>query len=280
MRIISWNVNGFRSVVQKGAFRKLLETYDPDVILLQEIKCSWDDLQNYATTYLPGVINEDDLNAYTTFVDESRIPGRHGVGMFVRNSLLDEYEHTWFENMDPFVDNRAESRFQVFRLGDLAIMNTYSVNVRTGDLSLDNCRVPQRKDYDSWLYTIVENWRRDVNCNIIMMGDFNVVSQPIDYHGDYINPMLAGMTDQERKGFRDLIEGCHMVDTFRYFHPEETKYSYWSYRGYARDTNRGWRIDYGLVSEELLDYVEASDILTDVWGSDHAPILLDIREVI
>ena len=110
---------------------------------------------------------------------------------------------------------------------------------------------------------------------IILTGDLNVAHEEIDLKNPDSNHNSAGFTDEERDAFSKLLS-LGFVDTFRLLHPNEAKYSYWSYRFHAREKNAGWRLDYFVVSEELKDKVKASEILNDCYGSDHCPILLDI----
>lgn len=111
---------------------------------------------------------------------------------------------------------------------------------------------------------------------IIFCGDLNVAANPIDIKNPKANQHNAGFTIQEREKFQKLLDEVGLVDTFRYLHPDKVEYSWWSYRFNARERNAGWRIDYFLVSEEIKDKVKVSKILTDVYGSDHAPVLVEI----
>lgn len=111
---------------------------------------------------------------------------------------------------------------------------------------------------------------------IIFCGDLNVAANPIDIKNPKANQHNAGFTIQEREKFQKLLEEVGLVDTFRYLHPDKVEYSWWSYRFNARERNAGWRIDYFLVSEEIKDKIKVSKILTDVYGSDHAPVLVEI----
>ena len=111
---------------------------------------------------------------------------------------------------------------------------------------------------------------------IIFCGDLNVAANPIDIKNPKANQHNAGFTSQEREKFQKLLDEVGLVDTFRHLHPDKVEYSWWSYRFNARERNAGWRIDYFLVSEEIKDKVKVSKILTDVYGSDHAPVLVEI----
>lgn len=272
MKIISWNVNGFRSIMRKGSLASLIFMEDPDIVFLQEIKCSKEDFDRAASGEFIG---------YFCFVQESAIPGRHGTAILIKEELY--YEDVGEEiarvsvvpnkYVDPLVEGQRESRIQAMNFNGLLILNTYTVNVRQ-DLS----RLGERKAYDNHLANLVQSWKDQSEGRVLVLGDFNVVSDVTDYHGPRLNPNVAGMTDSERASFEDLLKAQKMVDTFRHFNPEEIKYSYWSYRGYARENNSGWRLDYALASEELMPLVKSSDILTSVYGSDHAPIVVELSE--
>lgn len=272
MKIISWNVNGFRSAVSKYALDDLVTAHDPDMIFLQEMKCT--EQQALDTKRVYG----NKLDGYMFHIDGSTIPGRHGVAMFIKEDLIyDESERNilnWLENVDPYVDGQPEARLQVFVLKGILFVNTYSVNVRP-DLS----RVPQRAEYDDAIYKILDMWKEQGGDKAIVLGDFNVVSELVDYHGPAISTSMAGMTESERSSFKTLLSGHNLRDSFRELHPDEVKYSYWSYRGYARETNKGWRIDYALVTDAVMPLVESADILTNIKGSDHAPILLELKDL-
>ena len=111
---------------------------------------------------------------------------------------------------------------------------------------------------------------------VVQTGDLNVAKEDIDIKNPASNHQNAGFTDEEREAMRHLLSSCDMVDTFRLLHPDEVKYSWWSYRFKARERNAGWRIDYFLVSSCLKDKVKESEILNDVMGSDHCPVTLEL----
>jgi exodeoxyribonuclease III len=256
MKIISWNVNGFRSVMRKGVLHELLEKELPDVLLLQEIKCPESDFASYH------------LDGYNYYVNSGNIAGRHGTAILVK----EEYEPDVFA-VDPPVDGTLEGRLQAMVLNGILIVNTYSVNVREGLTRQD-----QRYSYDYAIKSLLANWYENGGKDLIILGDLNVVSEAVDYHGSRIINSMAGMSDMERSAFHELLVGPYnLVDTFRHLNPETRKYSYWSNFGNARGGNKGWRLDYALASNSLLDSIESSDIMTEVKGSDHAPIIITLR---
>lgn len=280
MKIVSWNVNSFRSVASKGAIGALIRKHQPDLIFMQEMKCTAQQALDAGQMYVPEIYNY----GYTWYVDGSTIPGRHGVALLVKDTLAFNEDDTerivWMNStaIDPLIDpadpNSREARAQAFIINDILFLNSYSVNVRQ-DLS----RVPNRACYDASIASVLSMWgERTGGARTVFLGDLNVVRDEIDYHGPSLNPNLAGMTDSERASFKNILANNNLRDAFRELHPTEAKYSYWSYRGYARDSNRGWRIDYTLVSPDLMEKVTNADILTDVYGSDHAPIILELTE--
>lgn len=256
MKIISWNVNGFRSVIRKGVLHELLDKESPDVLLLQEIKCPEGD---FASHHLEG---------YNYYVNSGNIAGKHGTAILVK----EEYEPDVFA-VDPTVDGTLEGRLQAMVLNGILLINTYSVNVREGLTRQD-----QRYNYDHAIKSLLVSWYENGSDKVIILGDLNVVSEAIDYHGSRIINSMAGMSDLERRAFHELLEEPYdLVDTFRHLNPEMRKYSYWSNFGNARGGNKGWRLDYAMASKSLLDSIESSDILTEVKGSDHAPIIITLR---
>lgn len=303
MKVISWNVNGFRSVMDKGVLVDLIEEHQPDVLLLQEIKCTQDEFEirmaDEVTQLLGG---DEDQYSVLALGNTHTNKGRHGVATLVRNSYIMDYcadEGAFYDeslnlHVDPLVyqgkdiegkdSYERESRLLACRLatttklGNVSILNTYSVNVRTGDTTLDNCRLAEREEYDSHMLGMATDIMAGAGPNLLIMGDFNVVHELQDVYKSNWEPYTAGMTASERGSFNKLLSQLDLTDSYRHLNPDAEEYSYWSYRGQAREYNRGWRIDYALVSKELLPFVERAEILTEVKGSDHAPILIEIRE--
>lgn len=274
MKIISWNVNGFRSVATKHALSDLIKQEYPDLLFLQEIKCKQEEAMEVSKKFAVTLRAN-----YAWFVEESKIPGRHGVALLIKEELAFDEEGNslvrWLESeaIDPPIDGVQEARMQAFIINEVLYINTYSVNVR-----LDLCRLQQRAAYDDQIFNLLNMWAEQGNTKAVIVGDFNVVSDVIDYHGPSLSANTAGMTESERASFKTLLRGHKLTDTFRELHPEEAKYSYWSYRGYARDNNKGWRLDYALVTPDVFSMVTNADILTDIPGSDHAPIVLELRD--
>lgn len=285
MKIVSWNVNGFRSVERQGGFTRLIREHKPEVIMLQEVKC----VADQASEITDGIVK------YSRFFTGSVIKGRHGVAMYVREDYIDGPlgglgniagieptngvgDYLTNHPIDPVIlgTGTRESRLQVVAirpptLGTLFLINSYSVNSRS-DLS----RLSARQDYDKKLDGVIKALKQNYpDAYFILGGDLNVVAEPIDYHGTLI-PHQSGMTIEEREGFRHLCGSNGLVDIFRYIHPDKQEFSWWSYMNDARTRNLGWRIDYFLLSDALKDKVNNIEVLSHYMESDHAPLLLEI----
>jgi len=250
MKFISWNVNGIRAAVEKGfmdAFQKL----DADVFCLQETK-----LQE-------GQINLD-LPGYYQYWNYAEKKGYSGVAVFtkiepkqVRYGMgIDEHDH--------------EGRVLALDLGDLWLVTVYTPN------SQDELK---RLDYRMrWEDAFREYLKKlDAEKPVVVCGDMNVAKEEIDLKNPKTNRKNAGFTDEERDKMRLLLsEG--FVDSFRFLHPDEKDaYSWWSYRFHAREKNAGWRIDYFLTSESLKDKIVSASIHSEIFGSDHCPVELQLK---
>lgn len=250
MRLISWNVNGYRAVDKRGQIDLLLETYNPDILFLQEIKCDSDKLP---------IISDD----YYFYINSGTVKGRHGTLSLIKNELeCDALD------IDNNVEGIDEGRFQMLVMGDICFMNTYTVNSRE-----NLTRLPLRKIYDDTFYGYMQQALQKKK--LIVCGDFNVVHNAIDIHTGYIDNTIMGMSDVEREGFNRFLS-LGLIDVFRNKYVDARKYTYWSNFGRARIKNLGWRLDYFLVDKSIIQNVKEIGIL-DFNGSDHAPIMLDIN---
>ncbi len=253
MRIISWNVNGIRAVVKKGAFAELLKQ-KADIIALQETKCTPDQLGKETTS----------PEGYISFFDSAKErKGYSGVAIYtkVRPERVDyglgqdEYD--------------TEGRCLTLHYKDFALVNCYFPN---GGRDADHFQYKLRY-YDEFLKH-VQRLEEEYG-KVIFCGDMNVAHQPVDLARPKENANSIGFLPIER-AWIDRVQEAGFVDTFRALHPEVVKYSWWDQKTGSRDRNVGWRIDYFFVNEELFPSVKKSDILTDFMGSDHAPTILDI----
>ena len=249
MKLISWNVNGLRACMTKG-FMDAFESLNADIFCLQETKLS----EGQLALELPGYHqywNYAEKKGYSgtaIFTKEEPLSAAYGIG-------IPEHDH--------------EGRVITLEYEKFYFVTVYTPNSQDGLKRLDY-RMEWEKAFLAYLKKLEEKKP------VIFCGDLNVAHQEIDLKNPKTNRKNAGFTDEERARFSELLkEG--FVDTFRYFYPEETGiYSWWSYRLHAREKNAGWRIDYFLVSEVLKDELKDAKIHTEIFGSDHCPVELEI----
>jgi exodeoxyribonuclease-3 len=250
MKFISWNVNGLRACMKKG-FLEFFETMNADAFCLQETKLQ----EGQIDLELPG---------YHQFWNYAEKKGYSGTAIFVREEpLLVSYGMG-------IAEHDMEGRIITLEYPAYYLVTCYTPNSQNELLRLDY-RMQWEEDFRAYLLQL--NDKKPV----IICGDLNVAHQEIDLKNPKTNRKNAGFTDEERQKFSALIE-AGFIDTFRYFYPELTGiYSWWSYRFHAREKNAGWRIDYFLASASLADALKDAKIHTDILGSDHCPVELDIE---
>lgn len=251
MKLISWNVNGIRAIVGKD-FAKEFEALDADVFCLQETKVQ------------AGQI-ELSFPLYESYWNYALRPGYSGTAVFTRVKPLGVSYGIGKAEHD------SEGRVICLEFKDFFLVNVYVPNSQDGLR-----RLPYRMSWEDSFrnYLLALAARKGV----VVCGDMNVAHNEIDLKNPATNHLNAGFSDEERGKFGELLH-AGFVDTWRYQHPDEVKYSWWSYRMKARERNAGWRIDYFLVSESLKDRIVSTDILGEVFGSDHCPVelVLDAR---
>ncbi|MCH1983833.1 exodeoxyribonuclease III [Ruminococcus sp. OA3] len=250
MKLISWNVNGLRACVNKG-FLDIFAQLDGDIFCIQESK-----LQE-------GQI-ELDLPGYYQYWNYAKKKGYSGTAVFTKEEPLSVTYGIGTEEHD-----------QEGRVITLEYEKYYLVTVYTPNSQSELARLPYRMEWeDAFLKYLSELKGKKP---VIFCGDLNVAHREIDLKNPKTNRKNAGFTDEEREKFSKLLQHG-FIDTFRYFYPEkEQVYSWWSYRFKAREKNAGWRIDYFCVSEDLEQYLRDAKIHTDIMGSDHCPVELDIE---
>lgn len=272
MKLISWNVNGIRAVVKKG-FTDFLKKEKPDVLCLQEIKISADarnkeifDFAGYQefwhSAIRPGysgtmTLVKDDLVAKA---DEKLKTLTHPVS---RGASHPSQEGNKFVGLVEF-PNDPEGRVQILEFTKFYVVNIYFPNANH-ELS----RLDFKLKFNDRLFKFLKKLEK--NKPVIICGDFNVAHEPIDLFHPKENEGSPGYTDEERAWMTKFLK-AGFVDTFRAEHPEEKKYSWWSFRMNARARDIGWRIDYFCVSEYLLKSVKSSFISNEIKGSDHCPV--------
>lgn len=248
MKLISWNVNGLRAIVGKN-FEQQFNSLDADIFCLQETKLQ----EGQINLQFPG------YQAYWNYADKK---GYSGTAVFTRQQPvnvsygigIDEHDH--------------EGRIITMEMNAFFLVCCYTPNSQDGLRRLDY-RMTWEDDFRNYLS------RLDSKKPVILCGDLNVAHEEIDLKNPKTNRMNAGFTDQEREKMTQLLNSG-FVDTFRTLHPNEEVYSWWSYRFQARQKNTGWRIDYFIVSQRLMPQVTNAAIHTDIMGSDHCPVELQL----
>lgn len=248
MKLISWNVNGLRAVVKKD-FVKTFEELDADIFSIQETK-----LQE-------GQIDLD-LSGYHQYFFYAKRKGYSGTAVFTKEEPLNVHQGLGIDEFDD------EGRTLTLEFKDFYLINSYTPNSQQKLKRLD-----YRMRYDDALREYMQ--KLSVDKPVILCGDLNVAHEEIDIKNDKTNHKNPGFSDEERAKFTELLNSG-FIDTFRTLHPDDVKYSWWSYRFNARKNNAGWRIDYFVLSENGKKMLKAADIHTDIYGSDHCPIELDL----
>lgn len=249
MKLISWNVNGLRACINKG-FTEYFDSVDADFFCLQEIKLSEGQLDWV----------KDGYHSYWNYAEKK---GYSGTAIFTKHEPLsvtygigiDEHDH--------------EGRVITLEYDKYYVITVYTPNSQNELARLDY-RMIWEDAFREYLC------RLKTEKSVIVCGDMNVAHSEIDLKNPKTNRMNAGFTDEERGKLTELL-ASGFIDTFRYFYPDKEQiYSWWSYRFKAREKNAGWRIDYFLVSEDLKDKLENASIHTEIMGSDHCPVELEI----
>lgn len=251
MKLVSWNVNGLRAVMNKG-FMDIFNELGADVFCLQETKLQ------------AGQI-EMELPGYEQFFNYAERKGYSGTAVF---SKIKPLHVTYGIGMS---EHDTEGRVITAEFDSFYIVNVYTPNSKEGLARIDY-RMIWEDDFHAYLKKLEQSKP------VIVCGDLNVANEEIDLKNPKTNRKNAGFSDQEREKIKALLADG-FIDTFRYFYPDKTgAYSWWSYRFNARKNNAGWRIDYFIVSESLKDKLVRAEILSDIYGSDHCPVLLEINE--
>lgn len=247
MKFISWNVNGIRACKTKG-FDDFFKQIDADFFSIQETKCQ----ENQLDLNIPG---------YNYYISSAIKKGYSGTLIYTKHKPNNVY----YGIGDKYND---EGRIITLEYDNYYLLNVYVPNSQEELKRLDY-RMVFEDDFREYLNNL------KAKKSVILCGDLNVAHERIDIKNPDSNMRNAGFTIEERTKLT-LLLNTGFIDSFRYQNPKEIKYSWWSYRFNARANNAGWRIDYFLVSDNLKDSIKKTDILTDIYGSDHCPILLEI----
>jgi len=251
MRLVSWNVNGLRAIMKKD-FVTQFKALDADVLCLQEVKARQDQV-DLAPLAPP----------HRVAWNPAEKPGYSGVATFSLKPATSLALGIGSPEHD------REGRVLTLEFPDFFLVNVYTPNAQD---ELRRLAYRQRWDADFASYLASLDQQKPV----LACGDFNVAHQEIDLARPAANRKNAGFSDEEREGFSNLL-AAGFVDSFRHLHPDRRDaYSWWSYRGGARDRNVGWRLDYWLCSSRLAPSITAAEILPEFTGSDHCPVILEI----
>ena len=251
MKIISYNVNGIRAAINKG-FIEWLKNANPDVICLQEIKAMKEQL---------------DLDLFESigyknhYWFSAQKKGYSGVAILSKNEPDHVEFGTGIESMD-FEGRNLRADFN-----GMSIMSMYLPS------GTNDVRLQHKFDYMDMIHNYLNELRSDIP-NLVVCGDYNICHEEIDIH----NPKMKGVSGflpEEREWLGQFIDSG-FIDSYRFLHPEKQEFSWWSYRANARANNKGWRLDYAMVSQPLQEKIKRSVILTEAVHSDHCPIMLEL----
>lgn len=257
MKIFSWNVNGIRAVIKKGALEEFLKQEKPDILCLQEIKSKKDQV-------------EVDFPEYEEIWNPAKRPGYAGTAIFVKKGIeFSRVDIKKNKHEDNYGDVSTEGRILALEFEKFFLVNVYTPNSKR-DLS----RLRLREEiWDPEFLRLLKNLEQEKP--VITCGDFNAAHEEIDLARPKDNHHNAGFTAEERMGITKLID-AGFIDTFRKLFPDKIKYSWWSHWGKARENNIGWRIDYFFISKSLYKHLKNAEICNEINGSDHCPVSVEI----
>lgn len=253
MKIYSWNVNGLRSILNKG-FKEWAASEGMDILCLQETKVQTSQID---TDVFKGM-------NYNSYFNSALRKGYSGTATFTRTLPLSVKYGFGIDRFD------SEGRVIEAEYGDFTLFNIYFPN---GQMSEERLNF-KLEFYDAALKYF--DTYKDAGKNLVICGDFNTAHNEIDIKNARSNEKYSGFLPVEREWMDKFISHGY-IDTFRFLHPDDVKYSWWSYRFNARERNAGWRIDYFFVSENISERVKKAEILNTVSGSDHCPIMIDLE---
>ena len=253
MKLVSWNVNGLRAVINKG-FEEFFKETDADIFCIQETKMQENQIDDNIKEIFKG---------YNTYWNSAEKKGYSGTAIITKNIPLNIKFGIGIEEHD------KEGRVITLEFDKFYMVNCYTPNSK---------RELERLDYRMVWEDAFRNYLLELNKKkpVIVCGDLNVAHKEIDLKNPKTNRKNAGFTDEEREKMTELLN-AGFTDTFRYLYPDKTDtYTWWSYMFKAREKNAGWRIDYFIVSNSIKDKIKESYIYSEVMGSDHCPVGLDI----
>ena len=249
MKLISWNVNGIRACLNKG-FSDFFKEVNADIFCLQETKCH------------PQQINLE-FEGYTSYWNSAERKGYSGTAIFTKKQPVNVTYGIGIEEHD------KEGRIITLEFENFYLVTNYTPNAK---------RELERLDYRMVWEDEIRKYLLELNKKkpVIMCGDLNVAHEEIDLKNPKTNKGNAGFTNEEREKMTELLN-AGFIDSYRYLYPEKIEYSWWSYMGHAREKNVGWRIDYFIVSNDFRENIKDATIYTEILGSDHCPVGLEIK---
>lgn len=260
MKIVSWNVNGLRSVLNKGLV-DFIDDIRPDVLCLQEIKLQQKHIEEFQKI----------LKGYQGCLVTALRPGYSGVATFIRTELLQQQiTHNAGIGIEKF---DQEGRVLLTSINGYTIINTYIPSGTSGE-ERQQIKYEFLEDFNKFVSPLLNLQ----NPKLIVLGDFNICHKEIDIHHPHEaeRRKLTGFLPEER-AWLDRFTNQGFIDSFRHIHGDKTKcYSWWSYRANSRIKNLGWRIDYIFTSKDISPNINQADLLSSVMGSDHCPLLLEL----
>ncbi len=258
LKICSWNVNGLRAVLKKGALQQFIGSEQPDILCLQETKAK------------PGQA-EIDLPEYEELWNSAKRPGYAGTAIFTKLKPLSvRYDLPAEDFADRFGDPLDEGRVLTAEYDGFYLVTVYTPNSKN---ELERLGLREKKWDPAFLDYLKELAKAKP---VVVCGDFNAAHEEIDLARPKTNHHSAGFTDEERRGIGNLL-GAGFIDTFRFLHPDEQRYTWWSHWGHARENNVGWRIDYFFVSQDILPKLKSAEIYDQTTGSDHCPVGISLE---
>ena len=283
MKIFSWNVNGLRAVIRKGALQDFVNQYQPDILCLQEIKAKPEqvdfDFPGYDVIWNPAdKLGYSGTATLVSSADSSALNViRWSSGKDCPSgNFLGDVRNIRFErpNLEFYASETnvaaPEGRTLILEFDKFYLVNVYVPNSKP-DLS----RLKLRESF--WDPSFLELLKElEKTKPVVVCGDFNAAHEEIDIARPKTNHHSAGFTDEERQGITNLLR-AGLIDTFRFLHPDSVRYTWWSHWGQARANNVGWRIDYFFISKVLKKNLKSAEIYENVMGSDHCPISSELE---
>ena len=250
MKLISWNVNGIRAAAKAGFSEFVLDSA-PDVLCLQETKAR------------PDQVELDCLEDYHAAWNSAEKPGYSGTAIFCKKAPIATETGIGAKEHD------QEGRVLTAEFRDFFLVTVYTPNSQRGLV-----RLPYRRKWDKAFLRFIRSLEKSKP--VVFCGDLNVAHEEIDLANPKANRKNAGFSNEERAGFGKILDAGY-IDSFRHFTPDPEHYTWWTYRNDARARNIGWRLDYWIVSSDVIGKVKSSTILSGVFGSDHCPVQLELK---